>query len=311
MDWSLPSRYSLGRYLEAFVQGFHPSFPALHIPSLQLQKISPELALAICALGAQHCFENENSVSLFYASRSILFEQMRRREEGLIANASCEPRSQPQHPIIIGDRYMTVADPIWPEDPGARSLRMQTACSTMFLLCFASWQKDVTLLRESFVLQGILARCCRENGLVEPNREDRDLAWETWAQEEFERRVKLIAFCVLSLQSIAYNLPPTLLSSEIHLRMPSASAEWNATTTQQWQSQRKNGITESTFQDFLEYMFEQDNGKDEIFAQKTTSALNNSILMHAILQRIQILWQLVIPSRQTTGLNPSDMEVTK
>lgn len=40
---------------------------------------------------------------------------------------------------------------------------------------------------------------------------DVNLDWETWAQEESERRTKLFAFCFLNIQNLAYDLPPVLL----------------------------------------------------------------------------------------------------
>ncbi|KEQ58383.1 uncharacterized protein M437DRAFT_12667, partial [Aureobasidium melanogenum CBS 110374] len=311
--WSLPSRYTLARYVEAFVSGFHPSFPVLHLPTFRLDLMAPELSLAICAVGAQYCFESKAGAKLFYVSRSLVFEQMRRREETLMtAGRDVADARLAVPPVLMQGRSMQVANPVWPEDPLARRSRMHTACATMFLLCFASWQKDAALLRESFALQGLLARCCRENGLVEDVSESPPLNWPEWIEGEFQRRIKMTAFCVLNLQSIAYNLPPTITASEVHLNMPCPSAEWSADSELDWHRQRASRRHHPpTFQQALSSLlvFDDPEGSRIAANQATPTPFANYVLMHALIQRLQMLWLLVPTTGKSAKLRAEDVSI--
>lgn len=74
-----PSRHTLTRFLDGYVSGFHEHFPILHLPTLTLTELSPELLLAILAVGAQYRFESHRGNALWYAARAVAVEQMRRR----------------------------------------------------------------------------------------------------------------------------------------------------------------------------------------------------------------------------------------
>ena len=78
-DFVFPSRHTLARFLDGYVTGFHEHFPILHLPTLTLTDLSPELLLAILAVGAQHRFESHRGNALWYAARAVAVEQMRRR----------------------------------------------------------------------------------------------------------------------------------------------------------------------------------------------------------------------------------------
>jgi hypothetical protein len=78
-DFVFPSRHTLTRFLEGYVGGFHDQLPILHLPTLTPVELSPELLLAILAVGAQHRFENHRSNALWYAAKAVALEQIRRR----------------------------------------------------------------------------------------------------------------------------------------------------------------------------------------------------------------------------------------
>lgn len=77
--FSLPSRHTLSRFLEGYVNGFHEHLPFLHLPTLSAANCAPELLLALAAVGAQYRFENHRGNGLWYAARAVALEQMRRR----------------------------------------------------------------------------------------------------------------------------------------------------------------------------------------------------------------------------------------
>lgn len=79
-DFVFPSRHTLIRFVEGYAGGFHEHLPFLHLPTLSLVEIAPELLLAILSVGAQCRFENQRGYALWYAARSVALEQIRRRE---------------------------------------------------------------------------------------------------------------------------------------------------------------------------------------------------------------------------------------
>lgn len=78
-DFVFPSRHTLIRFVEGYATGFHEHLPFLHLPTLSLVEIAPELLLAILSVGAQCRFENQRGYALWYAARSVALEQIRRR----------------------------------------------------------------------------------------------------------------------------------------------------------------------------------------------------------------------------------------
>lgn len=75
----LPSRHTLSRFLEGYINGFHEHLPFLHVPTISAVTCAPELLLALAAVGAQYRFEGHRGNELWYAARAIALEQVRRR----------------------------------------------------------------------------------------------------------------------------------------------------------------------------------------------------------------------------------------
>ena len=78
-DFVFPSRHTLNRFLEGYISGFHDHLPFLHLPTLSPTELSPELLLAILAVGAQYRFETNRGHALWYAAKAVALEQIRRR----------------------------------------------------------------------------------------------------------------------------------------------------------------------------------------------------------------------------------------
>lgn len=91
----LPSRHALSQFFEGYISGFHQHLPFLHIPTLVASKCTPELLLAIVAVGAQYRFESKKGNNLWYAARAIAFEQTRRRQSQKVAAILSSPTPRP------------------------------------------------------------------------------------------------------------------------------------------------------------------------------------------------------------------------
>ena len=120
-DFIFPSRHTLTRFLDGYISGFHEHLPFLHLPTLSPTDLSPELLLAILAVGAQYRFETNRGHALWYAAKAVALEQIRRRHShevhGLLPTPAAysphstrpSPSSGIRHsfPSVHPDRPMT------------------------------------------------------------------------------------------------------------------------------------------------------------------------------------------------------------
>jgi hypothetical protein len=136
-------------------------------------------------------------------------------------------------------------------------------------------------------LQSLLALLLREEGLAaEANQHTTD--WETWVRLEASTRTKLVAYCFFNLCSIAYNTPPLLLTSEVHLYLPNPSRLWRAENAWQWQEARQScpSIEISLQEAFVRLL-----SRSSQAPPTPLTSLGNYILIHALIQHIFLLKQ--------------------
>lgn len=285
----LPSCHSLTRFVNAFFDGFYPHLPIVHIPTFVVEDCSPELVLSMAALGAQYRYEHRKGVLLFYAAKSILQKGAYEREKRTVSenflkssSALSEVPYSP-HSSSAGTLGETTTSSTQP-----REELMREARCTLYLIVFATWQRETELVREAFALQSSLVRCLRESGLGESMEvlQNTVVDWRTWVQQESDRRVKIFSFAFLNLQCIAFNVPPVLLSNEVQLRLPSSCMEWIAPDQEKWALVRQSGHQEQAlFQDGLKRLMRGSRDTDPNPGQRP-SPLANYILLHAIIQQI-------------------------
>ncbi|KAF5856212.1 hypothetical protein ETB97_007688 [Aspergillus alliaceus] len=213
----LPSSDALTRYLAGYFTGFYPLVPFTHTPTFKLESCLPELCLAMLAVGAMDRFEVTPATELFYLAKALLSDSQQRRA-----------RSEMKQSTGLVDNGSSLA----------RQLIDELRC----LLClahFASWQRDPALRNEACVLQSLLGQSLRSNPLEETAQSEQYLDWEQWAQQESERRTKLFAFCFLGIQSISFDVPPSIWCDEINLRLPCSCPEWTAPDATTWSMLRR------------------------------------------------------------------------
>jgi hypothetical protein len=284
----------LCRYLNGYVSGFHNHLPFIHTPTLRLDSCPPELALALAAVGAQNRFEHRSGISLFYAAKAVVGTQYRWRETMTLKNylppkvplTSCYSTSDSVDRVASS---MLIPPSEFPDD--VKTMRMQSVRAQLLLIAFATWERDPEMLREAFALQSSLARCIRENGWAENAPDSTTVSWHEWIKAESDRRTKFAAFCVLNVHCVAYNLPPIILSSQIHLRLPCPSYEWNAPTAARWQAILDSAQQEPvTFPQALRSLiWESEEGGPRL---SCLSPFGSYILIHALLQRLFLVRQL-------------------
>jgi hypothetical protein len=105
---------------------------------------------------------------------------------------------------------------------------MDDARCLLNLIVFSTWRFDRHVHHTALALQGSLVQCIRGAGLDDGYADfgNGENEWQAWARQESAKRTKLLAFAFLNIQSLAYDIPPTLLAEELNVTMPSSSQEW-------------------------------------------------------------------------------------
>jgi len=300
--FEIPSRHTLTRYITAFFGGFHSHFPFIHAPTYKPSCSPLELTLAMCAAGAQYCFERRSSERLFRVAKAIVFERLRQEESHF----------GPQTLAFIAST--NVLSP----EAGPTTRRsgpwspLDLAKTLLILVGFATWERK-DLLQQAFALRGMLVQTLRDIGLKEdpPNSNgstSRSAMWDQWVQRESSRRTKLVAFCYINVHSIAYNIHPLLWSSELHLRLPCCTSEWQATSATQWTALQRDGKEDHMlFQQALSILLQGTMGTDSV--HPIPSPIGNYILLHALLQRIHVVRELSFPAMSPATLSVTELEI--
>jgi hypothetical protein len=293
-DFVLPSRHTLSRYIIAFFEGFHSHLQFLHAPTFRLDNCPIELILAICATGAQYCFEHRNAKALFRAAKAIVLETLSKETHSIRGKAGSVPPLESLRSQLFRQPRSPLALPPNSAHPISRSYNpMDTIRCLLILMGYATWE-DSELLCEALKLQSLLVHCLREVGLWETQEisaSAADLSWIDWSEQESVRRTKLVSFTFIHVHSIAYNVYPALRSNEIHLRLPCSTKEWNAPSAAKWQAARLNIEAEQLhFQDALSRLLTKSESNTHI--NPIPAPLGNYILLHGLLQRIHLIREL-------------------
>lgn len=77
-NFTLPTMLSIARYMTCFVDGFSNHHPFIHVPTLRILAchLSPEMILALLAVGAQYRYETKAANALYQAGRSIMLDRL-------------------------------------------------------------------------------------------------------------------------------------------------------------------------------------------------------------------------------------------
>ncbi|KAI5241971.1 hypothetical protein E4T43_05077 [Aureobasidium subglaciale] len=176
----------------------------------------------------------------------------------------------------------------------------------VILIAFSSWDWRSDLLRDALGYQSILARCLREDGMGEKSLTN-DQDWHNWIVIEGARRVNMIAFAYLNVQTTAYNFPPVMLNNEVELRLPCSAAEWDAPDAKEWQLVRDRlQYPQIGFQDAVGMLLDKIRSPEWHHLLSRLSPLANFFLLQALVQRICLIRQL--SSLAGTALRDADLE---
>ncbi|KAL3457309.1 hypothetical protein BJX64DRAFT_280718 [Aspergillus heterothallicus] len=205
------------------------------------------------AIGAVDRFEMASAAQLFYYAKGLLLDTQQRRARSGTGQVS--------------------------------ALHQQSIDEVRCLLClahFATWQSNPSIKNEACVLQSLLVQALPLSGLEEePVQDQQETDWEQWTQHESERRTKLLSFCFLGVQSLAYDTPPSIWCAEIDLKLPCSCPEWTAPNAETW-----NVVNQS---------------------MEPPTPVGNYVLIHGLLQRI--IWTpRFMPNSSLLGTASNDYQ---
>ncbi|KAL6708602.1 hypothetical protein ACN47E_002583 [Coniothyrium glycines] len=263
---TLPSTMDIQRYVNAYIQYFHPHLPFLHIPTLSFDtpaytyhlrtsgNFNQEgmvggggcLILAMAAIGALYELEHNVAKELFEAAKKmILFYLDERRRAGLSAavngpNATNDSINKP--PLWLVQAMLL--NLIFGHNCGDRQAAevASTHCAALVSLARAAGL-DKPSVPES------VSPSPNSNGLVDdvqmmgtPGSQpdaitdtvDEHTQWIQWKKMEERKRTYFAVFSMSSLLVSAYAHAPRILNSEIRLDLPCEEDLWSADNPQAW-----------------------------------------------------------------------------
>ncbi|GLB11788.1 hypothetical protein AtubIFM57258_008658 [Aspergillus tubingensis] len=283
-EFLLPTRCALVRYLEGYFRGFHDHLPFLHVPTFRPETVEPELLLAMAAVGALHRFEHHKGHQLYVAARSLIDQNTQDRRRRLVSQLVGRSPGSAEYTSPFSDSRRNPRNPASADEMAEENTSgLQRAQALIVLTAMSSWGEEV-LAQDSLAMSSQLAVLVRTLGIQDTdNCADAELSWPAWVAHQQRRRTFLIAYIVFNLQSIIFNIPPQILTSEVAVCLPSCESEWRASSPAAWERHRAvSRLHERAFTSTLNDLL---NGND-ITNHSLISPFSNYILIHGLVQRI-------------------------
>jgi hypothetical protein len=278
----LPSKHTVCRYIEGYFSGFHAHVPFLHVPSVSFRTISPELILAILAVGALYRFQRRQSDQLYMAAHALVQHKVRCRLDEIRGDSTSAPSNQSN------------------SNP-----RVELLQAMILLIALSTWNHS-RLLSDSFALAGQLALLTQEGHDSNMSNNPSQDEWISWVCGESERRTKLAAYSFLNLHSIVYNIAPKLMTAQVgSVLLPSPESHWQAMDKSGWLAARhREQYHEIDYQTALGNLC-RERPASEFLGKSTT--FGNYVLIHGIVQQVFLCRHSLMDfSTQSGGTLPSE-----
>lgn len=269
----LPSTYDLQRYINAYIQHFHPHLPFLHVPTLSFDSSAytdelraPDdsicsvqsgvaggggaLILAIAAIGAVYEYELPVSRDLNdMAGRMIQLFLEANQKVNTSINASQDTPSSPSTPLWLVQAMLlnviyghNCRDKACTANESAHCAALVNLTRAADLLSVCSHQTDQLNCNagefyshggQDIHLHTEDAHLSRWNLNGGHVTESQD-EWYRWKLDEERKRTLYAVFILSSLLVSAHNHPPALSNKEIRLDLPCNESIWAADSPGAW-----------------------------------------------------------------------------
>lgn len=274
---NLPGTADLQRYVNAYVQYFHPHIPFLHVPTLSfdtpdyVNNMRPAsgqgnmshsgivggggcLILAMAAIGALHEYDHMASKELFDSAKKMIqcyLEERRRADLSAAVNGQqffTQEGSSHNTPLwLVQAMLLNVVYGHFSGDKTAADIA-STHCAALVSLARAA-----ELAQPSSADGSDNAYVKTEDGnspLSGVQQAQLHSQWLRWKEREERKRTLFAVFILSSLLVTAYNQPPAIMNSEVLLDLPCDEDLWAAESAETWVARGGAKAAEATAMSF-------------------------------------------------------------
>lgn len=230
-------------------------------------------------------FEHKQGYVLYEAVRCLIDERSRSQRRAVVEQISSQTKRTSISDCSGSEKASDDHNGHNPESRDANlSIRLQRTQALIVLMAMSLWGKE-RLLPDSFIIGSQLAQIVRELGINQSDYVSRaDLDWLVWVNHEQRRRTLLVAYIILNLQSIAFDVPPMILSQEVALGLPSCESVWKVSSPASWKTHRVACGYEYAFGAALDRLLR----GQRVCEEGMVSAFSNYILIHGLVQKIYL-----------------------
>lgn len=263
---SLPRTEDLQRYVNAYIQYFHPHLPFLHIPTLSFStslyvyhsrtagSFTDDdsgngggcLILAMSAIGALYEFEHAVAKELFEAAKKMILyylDERRRADLSAAVNGSVTANDSINKPPLWLVQAMLL-NLIFGHNCGDRQAAevANTHCAALVSLAKAARLDEPATSEKMAQSPQIhtIGDDTRMTGEFDFHQSspgeavDEHTQWIEWKKIEERKRTYFAVFSMSSLLVSAYAHPPRIMNSEIRLDLPCEEDLWSVDHPQAW-----------------------------------------------------------------------------
>lgn len=270
-----PSRHGLTRFLEGYFRGFAIHMPFLHPVTFSAASVSPGLILSMCAVGALYRFQPVMGYQLYADAQALISWRLRDRSRAALVRLTDHSSGRPG--AVTG----TEVD------------ALHLLQSMIIIMAMASWG-DHGLTQDALSMSSGVATLARDLMISVPEEAPPpNQKWSDGIKHEERRRTVFAAYTLLNLQSVAFNVPPLLLTQEIAINLPGCASSWQAQNSAEWSTLRDTYMTPKPFRETVNDLI---SGKT-IHIEAAVSSFGNYVLIHGLLQQVFL-------ARNATGCLP-------
>ncbi|KAK2685774.1 hypothetical protein QWA68_015376 [Fusarium oxysporum] len=234
------------------------------------KRIVDQISLFPSSVGARYSRDWEVGVELFHLAKAITLEGLHRRRTAALTDRNGLAKV--------------------PETGGRNRCELVEVIQALLLLmAIGTWFNKELVVYEALSIRSMLDSLIREDELKH-RRESSPGNWRDWVKNQSLKRTKLIVFCFFNIHTIVFDMPPMMLSGELHSDLPCSENEWKA-----------------HFQTAFEQLFIPSGDASHSISSGGFSSLGGFVLIHAVIQRIWLVRNATLPDHQCQQLSMERM----
>lgn len=225
----IPSVQELQKYIDSYNAHFGKHLPFLH-ESLEFSEETVALALGMSAVGALYCLDRANSFTIFEASRSCIHIYLESRQERRDSNGTFQSKKLSTPMWLVQALILGVIYGLFSAESLANEIAVAQANAVVSLAKSAGLH-----LSPGNFLQ------------VPDANASSEVRWKYFIAVQERIRTMHVVHTICGLLTTAYNLTPSLESSELKCGSPCDESLWSAPSAADWCGiLQKKGLDETS-----------------------------------------------------------------